>query len=127
MARKKRQRRNDSRDTGDSPARPSRSAQKRRSLALQGIGERLTRLAPETLSRLDLPPAIRNAVGQYSRIRSREARRRQMQYIGRLMREIDESTLERIIQSDSSARPAREGLPAATKAAAALDGKSPSV
>ncbi|MDR2799918.1 MAG: DUF615 domain-containing protein [Desulfovibrio sp.] len=128
MTRKKRsQRRNASCGSGASPERPSRSAQKRRSLALQDIGERLARLAPEILSRLGLPPAIQNAVCQYSRMRSHEARRRQMQYIGRLMREMDELTLERVIQSDISGSSKHEGLPAATKAAASLDGKKPGV
>ncbi|MDR1659706.1 MAG: DUF615 domain-containing protein [Desulfovibrio sp.] len=128
MPRKKQQqRRNGSGDNGGSPAGPSRSAQKRRSLALQRMGGRLTRLDPESLSGLGLPPALQNAVCQYSRMRSHEAKRRQIQYIGRLMRDLDAPSLERILQSDSSGSSEHGELLAATKVAASLDGKRPNM
>ncbi|MDR0816271.1 MAG: DUF615 domain-containing protein [Desulfovibrio sp.] len=75
---------------------PSRSAHKRRSLALQNIGARLTRLDPEALRKLNLPPKLYEAVCRYDGTRGHEARRRQMQYIGRLMRAVDEPTLHRL-------------------------------
>jgi ribosome-associated protein len=86
------------RDNGDRGAdaqKPSRSAQKRRSHVLQDMGMRLTRLAPRALALLDLPPELQEAVLQYPLMRSHEARRRQMQYIGRLMRELNENALKR--------------------------------
>jgi ribosomal 50S subunit-associated protein YjgA (DUF615 family) len=46
-----------------------------------------------------------------------------MQYIGRLMREMDEPSLERIIRADISPSSEHETLVAATKAAEPLDGK----
>ena len=85
-------------ESGDGQeAKPSRSAQKRRSLALQSIGARLTGVAPENLASLGLPSTLRDAVLQYSSLRGHEARRRQMQYIGRLMRELDDVSLAKLI------------------------------
>ncbi|GHU91087.1 ribosome biogenesis factor YjgA [Candidatus Desulfovibrio trichonymphae] len=74
----------------------SRSAHKRRSLALQNVGARLTRLDPEALRKLNLPPKLYEAVCRYADTRGHEARRRQIQYIGRLMRAVDEPTLHRL-------------------------------
>lgn len=74
-------------------AAPSRSAKKRQSLALQNLGEELTRLAPAELRNFDLPPDLLEALALYARIRDYEGRRRQMQYIGRLMRETDAERL----------------------------------
>ena len=71
----------------DNAEAPSRSSKKRQSLALQALGEELTRLSPAELRHLDLTPDLREALTLYARIRDHEGRRRQMQYIGRLMRE----------------------------------------
>lgn len=77
----------------DNAEAPSRSAKKRQSLALQALGEELTRLSPAELHHLDLTPDLREALTLYARIRDHEGRRRQMQYIGRLMRETDAGLL----------------------------------
>ncbi|MFT4301059.1 MAG: ribosome biogenesis factor YjgA [Desulfovibrio sp.] len=68
---------------------PSRSAKKRESLAQQALGEELSRLSPQEVQALDLPPDLAEALALYARLRDHEGRRRQMQYIGRLMREAD--------------------------------------
>ncbi len=68
---------------------PSRSAKKRESLALQALGEELSRLSPQEVQALDLPPDLAEALALYARLRDHEGRRRQMQFIGRLMREAD--------------------------------------
>ncbi|MBB5141984.1 ribosome biogenesis factor YjgA [Desulfovibrio intestinalis] len=68
---------------------PSRSAKKRESLALQAMGEELSRLSPQEVQALDLPPDLAEALALYARLRDHEGRRRQMQFIGRLMREAD--------------------------------------
>ena len=65
----------------------SRSQRKRDSAALQELGAALTRLGASELDRMPLTPDLREAVLEWMRIGSREGRRRQMQYIGRLMRE----------------------------------------
>lgn len=75
-------------DTGDTQDRPSRSQRKRDSSALQELGESLTRLSPASLARLPLSEDLRAALVEYRRLSSHEAKRRQMQYLGRLMREV---------------------------------------
>ena len=57
--------------------------------ALQDLGERLGDLKPEQLRQFDLPEALVIAINDYRRFTKWEAKRRQMQYIGRLMRDID--------------------------------------
>ncbi len=65
----------------------SRSQKKRESTALQGLGEQLVALPVSSLERLDLPPALFVALRDWRNMKTHEARRRQMQYIGRMMRE----------------------------------------
>lgn len=74
----------------------SRSQKKRESTALQAIGEQLTKLSDSSLEELELTPDLRNAIKELRSIKKHEARRRQNQLIGRHMRELDESTQERI-------------------------------
>lgn len=65
----------------------SRSKRKRDSAALQLLGERLLALSSSFRARLPLPPDLAQALAAHSGIKTHEAKRRQMQYIGRLMRE----------------------------------------
>ena len=58
-------------------------------LELQALGAELVALPEAQLKRCELDAALREAVEEARRIRSHEAKRRQLQYIGRLMREID--------------------------------------
>ena len=67
----------------------SKSERKRRSTALQGVGARLVKLSPEQLARIDMPADLREAVMECRRFTRHEAIRRQLQYIGKLMRELD--------------------------------------
>jgi ribosome-associated protein len=67
----------------------SKSRRKRESHALQDLGEALVVLPVEQLARIDLPEKLRGAVLEARNITKHEARRRQMQYIGKLMRTID--------------------------------------
>lgn len=76
-------------DNGDNAEAPSRSAKKRASAALQKLGEDLARLDPEKRKSLGLPPDLEEALLQHDRLTDREACRRQRQFIGRLMREVD--------------------------------------
>jgi ribosome-associated protein len=68
---------------------PSKTQRKREMHALQALGARLAALNTAQLASIELPEGLREAIVEAQRIRSREARRRQLQYIGRLMREID--------------------------------------
>lgn len=70
--------------------RVSRSQKKRDSAALQSVGERLAKLPAVKRERLPLPPDLREGLDEYDRLSGFEAKRRQLQYIGRLMREAQE-------------------------------------
>lgn len=69
--------------------RPSKSARKRDMHALQALGEALVAMPASRRERLVLPENLGDAVDEYLRTRSHEGRRRQMQYIGKLMRQVD--------------------------------------
>jgi ribosome-associated protein len=57
--------------------------------ALQDLGEALLDVDAARLSQLDLPERLVEALGEARRITRHEARRRHMQFIGRLMRDVD--------------------------------------
>ena len=67
----------------------SRSRRKREVEELQKLGAAIVDLAPAQLDAIALPEALAAAVREAQRIRSHEARRRQLQYIGKLMRSVD--------------------------------------
>ena len=69
--------------------RPSKTQRKRAMQALQELGDELVNLSGEQVRRLDLPEPVREAVLQAQRITSHEGRRRQLQYVGKLMRQVD--------------------------------------
>ena len=73
----------------ETPDKPSKSQIKREMEALQDMGEELVELGRDQLKRIDLPEDLREAVRDAQRFTQHEARRRQMQYIGRLMRDLD--------------------------------------
>lgn len=56
---------------------------------LQKLGAALVQLSDAHLERISMPEALAQAVREARRIRSHEAKRRQVQFIGRLMRELD--------------------------------------
>jgi ribosome-associated protein len=66
---------------------PSRTKRKHYDLALQDLGEELVAVSEDKLAALDLPERLRDAVIHARGISKFGALRRQMQYIGRLMRE----------------------------------------
>jgi len=67
----------------------SKTRRKRQMSELQDLGAALVKLAPEQLARIEMPESLREAVTQCRRITKHEARRRQMQYIGRIMRDVE--------------------------------------
>ena len=69
--------------------RPSKTRRKKDMHELQALGERLVELSSAQLAQVDMPDDLRDAVLEARRITGREGRRRQLQYIGRLMRDID--------------------------------------
>lgn len=77
-------------DTPDFDDLPSKSQRKRDMDALQAIGAELTELNTQQLASIDLPESLREAVLEARGMKHNEARRRQVQYIGKLMRQIDD-------------------------------------
>jgi ribosome-associated protein len=69
--------------------RPSKTQRKKAMHELQSLGERLVALNPAQLAAVELPEELRDAVREAAHVKSHEGRRRHMQYIGRLMREVD--------------------------------------
>ncbi len=72
-----------------SEEKPSKTSRKREAHALQALGQELTRQSSSNLDRLPLDTVLRDAVDDYGRLTKRLAQRRQLQFIGRLMREAD--------------------------------------
>ena len=83
----------------DSPERPSKSQRKRDMQALQDMGAELVELSPERLARIEMPDALRGAIREAQRLTRHEARRRQMQYIGRLMRDADPAPIREALDA----------------------------
>jgi len=72
---------------------PSKSQLKREMTALQDLGAELVELSRERLAKIEMPERLRDALLDAQRFTKHEARRRQMQYIGKIMRDIDAAPL----------------------------------
>lgn len=73
---------------------PSKTRLKQAAHDLQALGARLVDLPKDRLQGLGLPETLYDAVRECQSITRHEARRRQLQYIGRLMRDIDPAAIE---------------------------------
>lgn len=76
-------------DSNSTPERPSKSARKREDQQLQQLAAALLELPAAELARIPLEPALGAALEATRAITQREARRRQLQYLGKLMRNAD--------------------------------------
>ncbi len=78
----------------------SKSQKKRDSTALQTIGAELVRLTPEVIRKLALPEELETAVLDCKNIGPSKhgGFKRQMQYIGRLMREVESAPIIEALQ-----------------------------
>src|SRR5262245_4470450 len=74
----------------------SKSQRKRDAQALQALGAQLITVSPASLARLDLPEALREAVVAARGLHAHGARTRQVQYIGKLMRQLEPAVLRRV-------------------------------
>jgi ribosome-associated protein len=78
---------------------PSKSEMKRRMLALQELGETLVKLNDKQLQQMPVTDErLLRAIRETRQIRSNSARRRHMQFIGKLMRDLDATPIERALQ-----------------------------
>ena len=92
-------------DAADAPLTPSKTQRKRDAQALQTLGVQLVALSAAQLARLELPEALHEAVVAAQRMRSHGARTRQMQSIGKLMRQLEPNVLSRIRAALALERP----------------------
>ncbi|MES2999454.1 MAG: ribosome biogenesis factor YjgA [Pseudomonadota bacterium] len=74
----------------------SRTDLKRESTELQKLGESLLTLRGDLMQRLELSDKMLDAIAEAKRITNFEGKRRQMQFIGKLMRGLDEETLQSV-------------------------------
>ena len=72
----------------------SRTDLKRESTELQKLGEELLNLRADLMTKLDLPDKLVEALAEAKRITNFEGKRRQMQFVGKLMRQLDPEVLE---------------------------------
>jgi ribosome-associated protein len=74
----------------------SRTDLKKESLELQKLGEDLLTLRPDFMARLDLTEKLKDAVAEAKRISNFEGKRRQMQFIGKLMRLLEPAEIDAV-------------------------------
>jgi ribosome-associated protein len=72
---------------------PSKSARKREGLALQQLAETLLALPAKQLAEVPLSDQLRKALADSRTVTQHEARRRQLQYLGKLMRDADSAAI----------------------------------
>jgi ribosome-associated protein len=93
----------DSEDPSDASAipawltRPSKTRRKKDSHDLQDLGEALVAMPDGRLVDLPMDESLLDAIRQYRVTRTHEGRRRQMQYIGKLMRRNDPEPLREAV------------------------------
>jgi ribosome-associated protein len=75
---------------------PSRTRRKNESEELQKIGEKLVTLRMDSIAELSLPERLEDAIRDAKRISNFGGRRRLLQFIGKLMRQLDKQTLDAV-------------------------------
>jgi ribosome-associated protein len=78
---------------------PSKTQLKQQMLELQQLGHALAELPNERLQSIELPERLLDAIVEFKRTRSHEGRRRQMQYVGKLMRGVDPAPLRAAVDA----------------------------
>ncbi len=80
----------------------SRTVAKEESTELQKLGEQLLILSAAQIAKLDLPEKLVDAVAEAKRITNFEGKRRQMQYIGKLMRKVEPEPIRAAVDAARS-------------------------
>jgi ribosome-associated protein len=83
-------------DTDSSDIRKSKSQRKREMTALQDLGAEIEALPREKFKRVPLPEHVAEALIDARRITDHEGKRRQMQYVGKVMRSLDDDEVAAI-------------------------------
>jgi ribosome-associated protein len=87
----------DAAEAEEPDARPSKTQLKNKSHELQTLGVALAALSDNALAAIEMPEPLRDAIELYRRTKTHEGRRRQMQYVGKLMHNADEATLREAV------------------------------
>lgn len=94
--------------SGDEPL--SKTKRKQQVHELQALGEELVELSSDRLKKIDIPDNLREALLEAQRITAHGAKRRQLQYVGKLMRDVDPEPIRATLaalRGDSAAEVAR--------------------
>jgi ribosome-associated protein len=97
-------------DFTESTSRPSKTKQKEAMHELRDLGAELVELSVGQLKKINLPENIYEAVRECQKITAHGARRRQIQYLGKLMRGVDDEPIRAglaLLRGESSAETAR--------------------
>jgi len=81
---------------------PSKTQLKAEADEKQALGEALLTLRADLMARLDLPDKLLDALKEARRITNFEGRRRQMQFIGKLMRPLDMTPIRAAIDEQAN-------------------------
>ena len=90
--------------------RKSKSQVKREMLALQALGEQLVELPLGQINKIEMPEDLREALLFAKSLKKNETRRRQMQYIGTLMREADPEPIRKALEAINRGQGPEAGL-----------------
>jgi len=77
--------------------RPSKTQLKKAMQELQDLGEALLALPEDRVAALPLSETLHSAIREWKRTRSHEGKRRQMQFIGKLMRRTDAEPIRQAV------------------------------
>lgn len=88
----------------DDPEYQSKTQAKKELDDLKGLGKLLCELPEKQYQSLDLPDKLDDAVQTFKRIKSNIAQKRQMQFIGKLLRDIDIEPIKQVIDEWQNGR-----------------------
>ena len=95
----------DSKPAGEAPEEVSKSQKRRDALEIRTLAARLIGLSPAQLAQVPLDDHLRAEIEQARRIRSNGARKRQMQFVAKLMRRSDPAEIHAALAAfDQDAR-----------------------
>lgn len=77
--------------------RPSKTQRKKAMHALQDLGEVLCEMPLSRLETIEMPERLMEAIKEFKRTKSHEGRRRQMQFIGKVLRSVDEEPIREAV------------------------------
>jgi len=82
----------------DRSEKPSKTQRKKAMLELQELGEKLVGLSRSELGKIPLPDDLRRAIDFAQTLKTHESRRRQLQYIGKIIRFVDPEPIKAALQ-----------------------------